>query len=238
MEGVIPTAIILAGGLGSRLGKEVLRLPKPMVDVSGRPFITYILDRLVEQAVAHIVISTGYKHQVIANYVGQVYKGVKITYAIDPEPLGTGGGIINALNHVDSSVVLICNGDTFFNISLKKFAAFHFNYGADVSVALKSLSNVGRYGVVELDAKKNITSFGEKTGVGSGNINGGVYILRSDLFGARSRRAPNTFSFEKEFLEKKPKGLNIKGEVFADHFIDIGVPADLQLARENMMSWL
>ena len=98
MEGVIPTAIILAGGLGSRLGKEVLRLPKPMVDVSGRPFITYILDRLVEQAVAHIVISTGYKHQVIANYVGQVYKGVKITYAIDPEPLGTDwGGVFNFL---------------------------------------------------------------------------------------------------------------------------------------------
>ena len=227
----IKEAIVLAGGLGTRLRSVVKDVPKPMADVNGKPFLEYILDYLLNSELEKVILSVGYKYEVILKYFGEKYKDLVLIYSIEDEPLGTGGAIKKSLSFVNDKDILILNGDTFFKIDFFKFLEFHKSKKADLSIALKPMKNFDRYGTVEIDSNYRIIGFKEKTYKKFGLINGGVYLLKTEVF--KEINFPEKFSFEKEFLEKFYENLHFFGLPFDNYFIDIGIPEDYERAKRD-----
>src|SRR5688500_18404054 len=135
----IQEAIVLAGGLGTRLREAVPDLPKCMAPVNGKPFLHYLLAYYQQQGIERFLLSVGYKHELVSDYFANSSHDFNLTYVVENEPLGTGGGIQLAMPEVSGKNVLVLNGDTFFKIDLKKFSAFHNTEGAECSLALKPM---------------------------------------------------------------------------------------------------
>lgn len=221
-------ALVLAGGLGTRLRGVINDLPKPMAPVNGKPFLHYLFLYLQRQQIKKVIVSVGYKSEVIENYFGSSYLGLHVVYSREAEPLGTGGGINKALELVND-FAFVLNGDTFFDIDLAALNQFYFGSETDISVALKPMKNFDRYGTVQL-RNDTITCFTEKKPVEEGLINGGVYLFhKAVLANIRSQK----FSFEREVLEATVLDEKIGGKIFNDYFIDIGVPEDYAKAQQD-----
>ncbi|EAJ7432288.1 nucleotidyltransferase family protein [Campylobacter coli] len=211
-------AIVLAGGLGTRLRSVVQDLPKPMAPINGKPFLAFVLEHLKKQEITEIILSVSYKYELIQEYFKDEFHGMKIHYNIEKELLGTGGAIKDALKLVKNEVYVV-NGDTFFDIDLKKLVL----NGSKICIALKQMQNFDRYGTVNVDEQGIVTSFEEKVFKKQGLINGGIYLLKKDIFDEFS--LGKKFSFE-EFLQENYKSLKIQTQIFDDYFIDIGIPED------------
>lgn len=232
---MINEAVILAGGMGTRLKEVVPGKPKPMADINGRPFLEYLVNYLAGNAVSHIVFSVGFKAEIIVSHFKNRFKNIDIEYAVEEIPLGTGGGIVNALERVKGSDVFILNGDTLFNIDLKKMARFHKSKEAFLTIALKKYENGSRYGSVMIDETFQIKEFREKEqNAGKALINGGVYLLSKEKFLQES--LPEKFSFEKDFLEKYFLKKRFYGMPFDNYFIDIGTPSTYKLAQTDFLN--
>jgi D-glycero-alpha-D-manno-heptose 1-phosphate guanylyltransferase len=228
-------AIILAGGFGTRLA-SVVDVPKPMAPIHDIPFLQYILNYLSKYNITKIHLAVGYKHQVILDYFGSNYKGCELNYIVEDTPLGTGGAVKKALSEVTSDQVFIINGDTFFDVDLKKMNA-HFNATkAVVSLALKPMQNFDRYGVVVTDDSDRIMAFQEKKYCKEGAINGGIYLLNTDVF--EGIEFPEQFSLEQDYFDKYCKESNFVGFKSDTYFIDIGIPTDYAKAQEELPSLL
>lgn len=220
-------AIILAGGLGTRLRTVVPNLPKPMAPINGKPFLAYLLNYWQQQGVTHFILGVGYKHAEISDYFADQYEGVPITYSIEQTPIGTGGGLLKALSSLKTTKpFLIVNGDTFFSIPLLDFKQYHYNQKADLTVALYQVKNNMRYAGVQLNKNNHISEFNTKK-ISKENvaINGGVYLANPSLFKNRSYTMP--LSLETTLIpdllsEKKC----LAGKMYNSVFIDIGVPND------------
>jgi D-glycero-alpha-D-manno-heptose 1-phosphate guanylyltransferase len=230
---MVSEAVILAGGMGTRLGPAVKDVPKPMVEVSGRPFLEYLLDYIIRQNIKRAILAVGFKHGVIKKHFGKRYKGLELIYSVEEEPLGTGGAIKKALGLLEEDDFFILNGDTYFNVSLAKLYKFHKLKRAALSLALKPLFDFSRYGTVDMDVSGRIVGFREKGYRREGMINGGVYILKRDVLSGAEFKSK--FSFEKDFLEKYSGVFRLYGLPFADSFfIDIGVPEDYARAQDEL----
>lgn len=227
-------AIILAGGLGTRLREAVPDLPKCMAPVAGKPFISFVIDALRMQGVEHFIFSLGYKAETIENYLQEHYPTLSYTVALEKEPLGTGGAIQLALEEAQTENVLIANGDTLFRIQLKDLFDTHKANDAECTLALKPMQNFDRYGVVEIDESGKINSFKEKQYYQSGLINGGVYLVNKTAF--LNRKLPVKFSFEKDYLEAFYKEGKFFGSTQEGYFIDIGIPEDYNKAQTDLKS--
>jgi len=225
-------AIVLAGGLGTRLRTVISEIPKPMAPIDEKPFLEYILKYLSNNGIKKIILSVGYKWEVIKEYFGEKYKDIELVYNIEKEQLGTGGAIKDSLKLTNRDEIYVLNGDTFFDIDLSKMK-IEDNL---VEIALKEMKDFDRYGVVEIDENKYIKNFKEKTYYKHGLINGGIYLLKREIFD--DFNLPKKFSFEK-FLEDNFQNLKAKGKVFNNYFIDIGIPEDYEKAkryfRENFI---
>ena len=222
-------AIILAGGLGTRLRSIVSDLPKCMAPVSGSPFLYYVIEYLLSRGINKFIFSVGYKSEVIIDYLNEKYPDLHKQFAIEDEPLGTGGAIKLACGLATEKNVLILNGDTIFKADVNLLADFHNQNGADCTLALKPMLNFDRYGVVELNTDAAIASFKEKQFYESGLINGGVYALR--VAGFLNEDLPRVFSFEKDYLESYFDKRKMYGVVHDAYFIDIGIPEDYERAQ-------
>lgn len=221
-------AIILSGGLGTRLRDTVSHLPKSLAPVNGRPFLDYILSYLRHYKISKITLAVGYKADDIITHYGEKYN-----YSVEAEPLGTGGAIRKAMEACISEEVLVMNGDSFFDIDLDAFYARHAGAKADCSLALRRVADAARYGTVHAEAGGRISAFREKSGKKTeGVINGGIYILNRLQYLAHTL-AEKAFSLETEFFEKKVKELNIFGFVYEDYFIDIGIKEDYEKAQDD-----
>lgn len=225
----ITEAIILAGGLGTRLRGAVPDLPKCMAPVAGRPFLFYVINSLRMEGIERFVFSLGYKHEIIEEYLADQFSKLDYQCVIESEPLGTGGAIQLSCRSAEDENILIANGDTLFKVNTELLASLHFNSNADCTLALKPMKNFDRYGVVEIDAQNVITSFREKQFYDKGLINGGVYLLNRDRF--LNMSLPEKFSFEKDFLEQKVTEGKIVGLAQDNYFIDIGIPEDFDRAQ-------
>lgn len=225
-------AIILAGGLGTRLREAVPDLPKVMAPVAGRPFISYIIDHLRMQGITHFVFSLGFKAEIIEQYLKESYPTLNYVTVTEPEPLGTGGGIRLALQKAKGDEVLIVNGDTLFKVDVENLFARHQQNEAECTLTLKPMSDFDRYGVVQLDENARVLSFQEKRQYSEGLINGGVYLLSKEKFFRRS--FPPVFSFEKDYLEAWCHEGTFYGAVQDGYFIDIGIPADYEKAQKDL----
>ena len=225
-------AIVLAGGFGTRLRHIVSDVPKPMapMDDVGTPFLCYVLGDLARQGIDRVILSTGYKSEVIEDYFGGSFQGMELVYSREDEPLGTGGAVKLALESCRSSEVFVLNGDTFFAVNLADLRAFHRDQGADFTLAMKEMFDFDRYGALEVSAGR-IQAFHEKKPLHQGWINGGVYCLQRDLLSAVVRKR---FSLETDFVEKKTKQLKICGFPSDGYFIDIGIPEDYYRAKREM----
>ena len=225
-------AIILAGGLGTRLREAVPDLPKCMAPVAGKPFLSYVIDHLRMQSVERFVFSLGYKWGIIEEYLQKEYSTLNYTSVIEEEPLGTGGAIQLAIQKIASDNVVIANGDTLFKIKLNEVAALHSDNNSECTLTLKPMQNFDRYGVVETDNNGKILSFREKQFYQNGLINGGVYLLNKEKF--LSRSFSEKFSFEKDYLYKFCKEWKFYGSPQNVYFIDIGIPEDYQKAQDEL----
>lgn len=229
---MIKEAIILAGGLGTRLRSAVPDLPKCMAPIHGRPFISYVINYLHSQGVERFIFSLGYMHEVIASYIKEHYSELDLEFIIEEEPLGTGGAIKYSCSKAKSADVLITNGDTFFDIDVEALSGFHADKKADCTLSLKPMQQFDRYGVVTLDENERITSFKEKRFYESGLINGGLYALNVPSF--LSEDFPEKFSFEQHYLEAFYGSKNMYGCVQDAYFIDIGIPEDYKKAQAEL----
>ncbi len=228
---MIKTCIILAGGLGTRLQSVVADKPKVMASVGEQPFLYYVFSYLQKQGIKKIVLAVSYQREQVMAYADTWKDRFEIVYSIEETPLGTGGAIRQAVLDLTDEQVLILNGDTFFPIDLKDLSAKHTHLPeTDMTIALKPMTNFDRYGVVNIDEENNITSFSEKEARAAGNINGGIYALRTACL--KEFIFPAKFSFEKDFMESHVNMLYFKGYAYQDYFIDIGIPEDYATANE------
>ncbi len=217
-------AIILAGGLGTRLRSVVSDVPKCMAPVNGIPFLHFIISYLKKEGVERFIFSLGYKSEIVTEYVDRTFPEIDREYVIEDSPLGTGGAIKLACSKVKGTDVLILNGDTLFNINLEELLSFHKHRKSDFTVALKEMTAFSRYGAVEIDRHFEIKAFHEKKYCEKGLINGGVYVLNKHSL--LKENLPDVFSFEKDFLEANVGRLKFTGLECAYYFIDIGIPED------------
>ncbi len=226
-------AIILAGGLGTRLrGVIGADTPKCMAPIAGIPFLDYLLRYAARQGVERIVLSLGHKSEVVLEWLDNRQYPLHIDWVIESEPLGTGGGIRLAMQACRAAQVFVLNGDTFFDVPLcEGLMPTLLHSQAETSIALKPLRNFERYGSVERAADGIIKGFQEKMPCQEGMINGGVYCIQRKAF--LKRRFAEHFSFEKDYLEA-----NVSEGIFQSfegegYFIDIGVPEDYERAQQD-----
>jgi len=226
-------AIILAGGFGTRLRRVVSDVPKPMALVNEKPFLQYILDYLKKQGVCRVVLAVGYMHEKIKNFFGDQYAGMELIYSIEKAPLFTGGAIKQALMQCKNDEVFVINGDTFFDVDLTAMQHFHERNGSDLTLAIRYMTNFERYGTLERKQDR-IVAFHEKKKTKAGYINGGVYFMKKNLL---DTILEEKFSFEKDFMEKQTKQIQILGFESDGYFIDIGVPEDYAKAQEDFVDY-
>ena len=225
-------AIVLAGGFGTRLQKVVSEVPKSMALVNNRPFLEYLLDYLITQGVSRAILSVGYKREIITSHFKDRYRSLPIEYAVEEEPLGTGGGIRLAFWRIRGVRAVILNGDSIFRTDLKALETAHLLKKADVTLALRKQEHTGRYGRVTLNRQRRITGFEEKNdGAGPGMINAGVYIMEK-LF-LMEPHFRGKFSIETDCFERFYGTSRMFGFPTGGYFLDIGIPMDYLKAQDE-----
>jgi D-glycero-alpha-D-manno-heptose 1-phosphate guanylyltransferase len=230
------TAIILAGGLGTRLKDVLPNLPKPMAPILGRPFLEYLMDYWINQGVNHFILSVGYQKKIIMNHFSNEYHGALIEYSEENTPLGTGGGLLKASKNLSDSFLLL-NGDTFIEVDLKKMINFHLNKKSDWTLSIIKLDQTERYMGIEMDNNGKIISFNSTKGQNFQLVNGGVYLINPSIFKNKELSHDVNISLEDKLLpEFSASGGNLFGIECLGKFIDIGVPEDYYIAHEVLIS--
>jgi D-glycero-alpha-D-manno-heptose 1-phosphate guanylyltransferase len=263
----IKEAIVLAGGLGTRLRSAVPELPKCLAPVGGRPFIGFVTDYFRREGIEKFIFALGYKNSYFDDFFRTAFPGGGYEISLENEPLGTGGAIRQACGLAKEKTVLILNGDTFFRIGLEALSDFHEDRKAHCSLCLKPMRDFDRFGVVELGEGERVSRFREKQYYRAGLINGGVYALNREAF--LGEEWPRVFSFEKDYLEGSAGGARagdlsggqsagelsgggdradgsvgpaagrrLFGLVQENYFIDIGIPEDYRRVQEEFNNLL
>ncbi|MBC7889877.1 MAG: nucleotidyltransferase family protein [Ferruginibacter sp.] len=227
-------AIILAGGLGTRLRSAVPDMPKCMAPVNGIPFLSFVIAHLQKNGIEHFIFSLGYKSEMITRFLDTNYQHMRKIYVVENEQCGTGGAIKKACKFVVAKNVIVVNGDTLFTIDIGKLISVHNKHNADCTIALKLLKNCSRYGTVTVNSQSLVKAFAEKNQHGQGYINGGIYALHVNSF--LNEALPVKFSFEKDWLEKKFGIKKFYGVKNNKYFIDIGVQEDYERAKAELIN--
>jgi D-glycero-alpha-D-manno-heptose 1-phosphate guanylyltransferase len=224
------TALILAGGLGTRLQSSLPDQPKVVAPVAGRPFLSYLMDQLISSGFGHVILCTGYKGEQIRETFGDNYNGLDIQYSQEPEPLGTGGALRYGLPLIVTDSALVTNGDSYVDFNLKDLLAWHFENELQMSLVLAYVSDTSRYGRVEVKEDGRIVKFDEKgASHGPGWVNAGVYIFNRSILETIPSGQP--FSLERELF---PFLINrgLYGFRSKSAFIDIGTTESYSLADD------
>ena len=226
--------ILLAGGLGKRLRPVVQDVPKPLAPVAGRPFLEHLMDFWIGQGATCFVLSVGYRHEMVETHFGRAYRSVPVAYAVEHEPLGTGGGLLLALAKARArGAVFAANGDTFFAVDAVAMRRRHAACGALFTMALFRSTDTDRYTPVERDAQGRITAMNASVSGARPLANGGVYLIEPEAFSHTGFRSGDRVSLEAELLPALLRaGACVSGFESEARFIDIGVPADYARAAE------
>lgn len=230
----LKTAIILAGGFGTRLQEVVSDVPKPMAPVAGRPFLEYLLDYLRHFDFEEVMLSVGYKADVITKHFGTAYKGMKLVYAVEHTPLGTGGAILYSFSKTQNTQALILNGDSFLDVDLSEVYTHLAQSQAEGAIVLREMPRPDRFGTVECDSNGMIQSFREKQqGLALGLINAGIYILDRSTFSRFGLEGK--FSVEEDLFKPHVHRMHLLGFVSHGYFIDIGIPEEYERAQQDFL---
>lgn len=225
-------AIILAGGFGTRLRSVLTNVPKPMAPIRNKPFLAYLLDYLKSQSITEVILSVHYLREQIQAYFGKEYNGLTVNYAIEDQPLGTGGAIAHALNQFAiTQPLFILNGDTFLKLDYRAMHAQHQKHRPLITMALRKITDCSRYGTVLVE-NNQVIGFKDQGGAHPGLINAGVYLLHPSIFSTFNM--PTQFSIEKDFLFPHAAALKPEAFIVDDYFIDIGIPEDYARANTEL----
>ena len=230
-------AILLVGGMGSRLMPLTKSTPKPMLSVAGVPFTEHQIRKAADAGISEIVLATSYKAELFEPYFGDGSKfGIKIKYAVEKTALGTGGGIKNASSLLDNcDEIVIFNGDVLSGHSLENQLDFHRKNKAEVTLYLTEVKDARAYGCVELSADKNVESFNEKMENPKSNlINAGCYVFNPKV--VEQIAADKVVSIERDtFPALLASGTKVVGYVDNSYWLDIGTPAALVKASADLI---
>lgn len=231
---MLDTAVILAGGLGTRLKSVVPDLPKPMAPLHDRPFLASLMEYWISQDVKRFILSVGYKYQTIIDYFGHSFNGIDIDYVVETTPMGTGGGLILANQRLNSTACfLLVNGDTYFTINPKVLCDFANSVDADWCFSLFKTTDFERYLGMDVGNKGEVLCLRSNHSSKERLANGGVYMVNPRSLSTLSVPLGKRISLEDEIfpylLSQKQR---IFGLAFDEKFIDIGVPEDYKRAAE------
>jgi D-glycero-alpha-D-manno-heptose 1-phosphate guanylyltransferase len=221
-------AIVLAGGLGTRLKSKLDGIPKAMAPIAGRPFLEILLSQLKNAGCSRVLLSVGYLRGVIQEHFGGFWQGLRLDYVIEHTPLGTGGAIRKALAFAAEEDVLVLNGDTFLDADYAAMLRFHQSQGTAMTMAVTPQPDIARYGGVVMEGER-IVGFAEKGRSGPGWINAGAYVLPQETQWPPT--LPERFSFELDYLVPVIGELAASAFEVEGFFLDIGVPEDLERAQ-------
>lgn len=227
-------AVLLAGGLGTRLSSVVNDRPKPMALIGNKPFMEYVVHELLRHGISEIIFAVGYKGSMAEEYFkdGTDF-GITAFYSYEEEPLGTAGAIKNAGRLVRGDSFLVLNADTFYQMDYSRLIAVKERENLDMALVLRRVADVSRYGEAIL-AGAMLTGFNEKSEEAEpGTINGGIYLMKTSLL---SDIPTGKVSLENEMIPKWMKeGRRLGGFVNDGYFIDIGVPDDYFKFQEDVV---
>lgn len=225
------TAIVLAGGLGTRLRTVVSDVPKPMAPIKEKPFLVWLMDYWIKQGVDHFILAVSYKHEVIINYFGNKYKNAELEYSIETTPLGTGGALLQALQKVSANEFLLLNGDTYFMVDFAMLQKFAHKNTADWCFSLFTSDDHNRYLGIDIQPTGQITALNSTKN--SMLVNGGVYLLKTAAINMLNLPKDQQISLEQDIL---PLALNAHQKMYGMSinapFIDIGIPKDYYQSAE------
>lgn len=223
-------AIILAGGLGTRLKQVVPDLPKPMAPVAGRPFLEILLTSLARKGFRRAILSLGYMAEKVLSHFGERFAGLELIYEIEETPLGTGGALRQALSRCEAGHVFVFNGDTYLDLEAAEVEAHWQTHHTPIIVA-REVPDTARYGRLHI-ADGRVLGFVEKGANGPGLINAGCYVLPADILDGFVPGQP--FSLEADFLSKVVNTRRFDLFVTNGHFIDIGIAEDYARAQTEL----
>ncbi len=223
-------AIVLAGGLGTRLQKIVPDLPKPMAPIAGRPFLEILLTSLASKGFHRAVLSLGYMAETIVAHFGNSFADMELIYEIERSPLGTGGAVRQALVRCKSDHAFVFNGDTYLDVETSKIESLWDKNGNPI-IVVREVEDTLRFGRVEMQNSK-IYAFHEKGVSGPGLINTGCYVMPRHVLDDFPLGQP--FSLEREFFIKYLRRVRFDGFITHGRFIDIGVPEDYAFAQTEL----
>ena len=230
-------AILLVGGFGTRLMPLTKTLPKPLIPLANVPFVERTVQWLQRQGVDHVILSLHYSAEQFMAYFASRSLGVDISFAVEEEPLGTGGAIKNCESHLRSSRCLIFNGDIFTDLDLTAMLAAHHGAGASVTIALKRLEDASRFGVIETDARQRILSFKEKPPAELAQnklINAGLYLFERAIFDHFPLGAS---SVERDVYPKLlAQDVYFHGYEEPCYWTDLGTPHDYLQAHRDILN--
>ena len=227
-------AILLAGGLGTRLRSVVSDRPKPMALIEGRPFMEYVTRELVRSGITDIIFAVGYKGSMVEEHFGDGEQfGFHASYAYEETLLGTAGASKNAGRFVTEDRFFALNADTFYQIDYSRLTRLLDSRDLDMALVLREVPDVSRYGRAVLDDQGILTAFNEKTEeAGKGTINGGIYLMKRELL---ERIPAGKVSLENDMIPQWLKeNLRLGGFVNDGYFIDIGIPEAYYQFQEDV----
>ena len=196
---MVNTAIILAGGLGTRLKEVAPNTPKPMAIINGRPFLEYQMEYWINQGITRFILSVGYLKDLIINHFGDSFNGASIEYVVESKPLGTGGGMLLAAKNITETFIVL-NGDTYIEVDLNSLYKFHDKLKSDWTFALFRTSDFNRYLAMDISSRGKILSFNSNTTKKSGLVNGGVYLIEPSALNLLNFNSVYESSLENQLL--------------------------------------
>ena len=227
----IKTAVILAGGKGTRLNKVVSDVPKPMAPINNRPFLEYLMDYWIGQGISRFILSVGHLNEVITTHFRNNYRSAKIDYVYENNPLGTGGALMLASKNLNQTFLLL-NGDTFFEVGLNNLLSFHTKNSSECTMSLFRSNELERYMGVQLEENGEIFELKSKEKSVDLVVNGGVYLIEPSAINKLNLKSGVKISLENQLL---PSLISLGGRLFGKEysakFIDIGIPEDYSRAH-------
>lgn len=228
---VVQTAMILAGGFGTRLQPVLADRQKVAAEVAGIPFIAYLLRQLEKAGVQKVILCAGYRAQSLKTAVQGLFPRMDLKFSIEEQPLGTGGALRFALKACMENEFLVMNGDSFFDLDLNAFLAFSELASEPVVISLRRMENVARYGMVRLLPSGKIARFEEKGAFqGAGWINAGIYRIRRGVLEQIPEQT--VCSLEREIFPRLAENGELVGCPAEGMFVDIGTPESFLEAQK------
>lgn len=234
---LLKEAVILCGGLGTRLREVVSDRPKPMADFNGMPFLEFLVDSLIAQGIKKVHISTSYMSEFIIRETTTWDKSIEINIIEEKELLGTGGAIGHAFHFVDAEEILILNGDSYCQVNLTEMAASHYENNAQVTMLTTFVDNCSTFGTVEMDSNNAVSHFIEKQNINKkGLVNAGIYIVNKSSYKQFNQQVKYSLEYD---VFPYMIGHSFYTYVVSSPLYDIGTPesyerACAELGRQNL----